>query len=134
METAQILGDSLRLVPQVVPALDEIDFGRWSGRAFADLDDDPDWQHWNAERGRAGTPGGEDMAAVVARVTRYLGALDSGPVLCVSHCDVIRAVLAHYLRLDLKHLLRFDISTASISWLNVDGQSDGHVLTMNGDN
>ncbi len=134
VETAQILGDALGLQPQVAPALDEVDFGRWSGRAFADLDGDPAWAHWNAERGRAGTPGGENMAAVVARVSGHLAALPGGPVLCVSHCDVIRAVLAHYLRLDLNHLLRFEVSPGSVSWLKVDGQFEGRVLTMNGEN
>ena len=39
-------------------ALDEIDFGTFMGRSFAELDGDPDWRRWNAERDAARGPGG----------------------------------------------------------------------------
>jgi broad specificity phosphatase PhoE len=36
--------------------------------------------------------------------------------------DIIRGVIAHYLGLDLDHMLRFDIDPGSISTLLLDGQ------------
>lgn len=134
-ETAAILGDGLKLVPAVAPALDEIDFGRWSGARFADLDGDPAWRRWNAARATAPTPGGETMAVAAARAVAHLDRLaegGSGPVLCVSHCDVIRGVIAHALGLTLDNILRFEIAPASVSWVMAHGQGVAHVLTMNG--
>ena len=40
------------------------------------------------------------MGAVTARAVRHIEAVArEAPVLCVSHCDVIRGVVAHYLGL-----------------------------------
>ncbi len=36
-----------------VEDLDEIDFGTFTGRSFADLDGDPDWRTWNEDRANA---------------------------------------------------------------------------------
>ena len=135
VETADILGAGLNLTPVLAPDLDEIDFGAWSGRRFADLDGEPDWECWNTARGTAPTPGGETMAAAVARAMRhidYLAGQGGGPVLCVSHCDVIRGVVAHVLGLPLDNLLRFEIAPASVSWLMAHGQGAGHVIAVNG--
>ena len=135
VETADILGAGLKLVPAIAPDLDEIDFGQWSGARFADLDGDPAWDRWNAARATAPTPGGETMAAAVARALRHIDRLaerGGGPVLCVSHCDVIRGVVAQVLGLSLDNLLRFEIAPASVSWLMAHGQGAGHVLTVNG--
>lgn len=133
-QTAAILGQGLGLAPAVAADLDEIDFGAWSGRAFADLAGDPAWNRWNAARASAPTPGGETMAAAVARALRHVescAAAGGGPVLLVSHCDIIRGVIAQVLGLGLDHLLRFDVDPGSISWLSV-GQSGARVLTVNG--
>ena len=135
IETAAILGQGLGLTPVRDDALDEIDFGAWSGAGFADLDGDPAWRHWNAARGTAPTPGGETMGAAVSRAMAHLDGLarqGGGPVLCVSHCDVIRGVIAHALGLSLDNILRFEIAPASISWVMAHGQGSFHVLTLNG--
>ncbi|MCZ0962410.1 histidine phosphatase family protein [Paracoccus benzoatiresistens] len=134
-ETAAILGQGLDLTPVPSDALDEIDFGAWSGARFADLNGDPAWQHWNAARGTAPTPGGETMGAAVARAMAHLDGLaerGGGPVLCVSHCDVIRGMIAHVLGLSLDNILRFEIAPASVSWVMTHGQGRAHVLTING--
>ena len=119
------------------PDLDEIDFGRWSGRRFAALDGDPDWECWNTARGTAPTPGGETMAAAVARAMRHIDHLagqGGGPVLCVSHCDVIRGVVCRYLGLALDHILRFSVDPGRICWLNADGQGGAQLLSLNARN
>ena len=136
-QTAEVLGAALSLPVQVVPALDEIDFGAWAGQSFAALDPDPAWRRWNAERATAPTPGGETMAAAVRRAMHHLDRLAGsarGPVLCVSHCDIIRGVVAHCLGLSLDNILRFEVSPASICWLKPDGQGGAQVLTVNGRN
>ena len=119
VETAAILGQGLGLTPEPQPAWDEVDFGAWSGARFADLEGDPAWRHWNAARATAPTPGGETMAAAADRALAHLHRLaergGGGPVLCVSHCDVIRGVIARVLGLGLDNILRFEIGPASVS-------------------
>ena len=136
VETAAILGRGLKVDPQVDPALDEIDFGAWSGRDFADLSGDA-WDLWNTARATAPTPGGETMSAATARTAALidrLGADGGEPVLCVSHCDIIRGVVCHYLGLTLDNILRFSVDPGRICWLHADGQGGAQLLSLNARN
>ncbi len=120
-QTAEIVAARHGLPVTRADALDEIDFGRWTGQGFAALDGDPDWRRWNAERGKAATPAGETMAAVAARATAVVTAVAGmRPVLCVSHGDVIRAVAATALGLSFDRLTAFDLDLASLTTLAVD--------------
>ncbi|WP_394889267.1 histidine phosphatase family protein [Mesorhizobium sp. AaZ16] len=116
------------------PALDEIDFGEWSGRAFEELASDPDWQRWNEDRSRARAPGGETMIEVQARVMSCIEALAKqhrgGAVVLVSHADVIKAAVCHFLGLPVQGCFRFDIAPASITTI-VTGDWGGKVLGLN---
>jgi probable phosphoglycerate mutase len=118
-ETAALLG----IAAQVEPALDEIDFGDWTGRSFAALEGDPAWQAWNAQRGVTRPPGGEAMHAAQSRVLRWIEALPArhggATVLAISHADVIKAVLCAHLGLALDAHHRFDIDPASLSALDL---------------
>lgn len=133
-QTAAIVGARLGLPVETVDALDEIDFGAWTGRRFDALADDPAWQQWNGQRSTARTPGGETMAAGVARAFAHVEAVAAAhpgrAVLCVSHADVIRGVVARVLGLGLDDLLRFDIDPGSVSTLVVGGWG-GRVAGLN---
>lgn len=119
-ETAAPLAARLGVEPEIEAALGEIDFGRWTGCAFADLEGDPDWRRWNARRDLARTPGGESMAEVQARVAVWLSGLNPGsPVVAVSHADVIRAAVLWVLRTSLREHHRFAVDPASITTLAV---------------
>ena len=52
-QTAAIIAAPHGLEPTIAEALDEIEFGEWTGRPFAALDADPRWFDWNARRGSA---------------------------------------------------------------------------------
>lgn len=134
-ETAAAIAERLNLAVTQVDALDEIDFGDWTGRSFSELDADPDWHHWNVARAFAPTPGGETMPQAVARAMAHVEMIAaqnwSGAVLCVTHCDIIRGIVAHMLGLSLDRLLLFDIDPGSVSTL-VLGERERRVLTLNG--
>jgi broad specificity phosphatase PhoE len=119
---------------ETVAALDEIDFGDWTGRSFAVLADDPRWHEWNSHRATASAPGGESMAAAQARAVAHVdtsaAAYPGETLAMVSHCDILRGVVAHYLGLSLDNLLRFDIAPASVTTLHV-GDWGGRVLRLN---
>jgi probable phosphoglycerate mutase len=132
-ETAEAIAHPVA-PPLVQAALDEIDFGAWTGRPFAELESDAAWRRWNAERGAAAAPGGESMAAaqrrawdhVVDVAARHAGAT----VAMVSHCDIIRAVVVQILGLPLDAIFRFDIDPASVSRIAV-GPWGAKVLSLN---
>ena len=131
LETADAVAIRLDVPVTVADALDEVDFGSWAGTTFADLDTDAGWQHWNSQRATAPTPGGETMAAAVGRAVAYVESIGrAGPVLCVSHCDIIRGLVAHYLGLSLDRTLAFDCDPASITTLEL-GDDGGRVVALN---
>jgi broad specificity phosphatase PhoE len=114
--------------------LDEIDFGAWSGKTFADLQDHPDWQFWNTNRSRALTPAGETMADVETRILSCISRLRSShperAVVLVSHADVIKAAVCHILALPADAGAKFDISPASITTV-VSGDWGARLLSLN---
>lgn len=122
-ETAAALADGRGIVVTEAAGLNEIDFGAWTGRSFAELDGDPHWMRWNEARGAARVPDGESMAEAQARALACAAAIaarhDGGAVALVSHCDVIRAALAGYLGVPLDGALGFDIDPASVSRVSV---------------
>lgn len=115
-ETAEIVADRCALPVEIADGLDEIDFGAWTGLAFAALEGDPRWREWNGRRGGATVPGGEDMASATHRARTHIEAIVAdGPVLCVSHCDIVRGLVAGYLGLDAGRLLGFDCDPGSLT-------------------
>jgi len=123
-ETAEtIAADRMGLNLQAVADLDELDFGDWSGRAFVELEGDPQWANWNGSRATAMAPGGESMADAQQRawahIERTALANPGKTIAMVTHCDIIRAVVAQVLGLSLDHYGRFDIDPASLTRLAV---------------
>jgi probable phosphoglycerate mutase len=132
--TAEAIAERTGAAVEVADALDEIDFGDWTGMSFAELDGQPLWQSWNEARGSAAPPNGESMAAAQARIAAHAAELartrPGARVALVSHSDVLRALVAHCLGLPLDNLLRFEIDPASVSRIEV-GSRGGRVLGLN---
>jgi broad specificity phosphatase PhoE len=126
-ETVAPLSEQRRVAVETAEEFDEIDFGQWTGRTFAQLEaeDAQAWQHWIHRRGTAQPTGGEAFAQVAQRAMRGLERLrDLHPkqnVLVVSHGDVIKAAIACCLGLSLDNLERFDIAPASMTVLVAAG-------------
>lgn len=114
-ETAEAAG----LAVATEPALDEIDFGAWTGRDFAALAEDPAWRSWNEQRGTARPPDGEAMHEAASRILRWTGALPArhpdATVVAFSHADVIKAALCAHLGLALDAHWRLEVAPASLS-------------------
>lgn len=132
--TAREIADQHEMKVEIADGLDEIDFGEWTGLPFDALEGDPEWQRWNEARGSARPPAGESMEEAVSRATAALeqiaGDHRGERIVCVSHCDVIRGVIAYYLGLPFDNLLRFDVDPASVSRLVV-GEWGARVSSIN---
>jgi len=134
-ETAAAISAELGVEDRVAPDLDEIDFGKeWCGRDFGELDRDPRWRQWNAERATARTPAGETLGDVQKRIVGLIECIRAesrgGSHVLVSHADVIKVAITHYLGLGLEFIDRFEISPASISTL-VANDWGARLVTLN---
>jgi broad specificity phosphatase PhoE len=120
---------------RIAPELDEIDFGDWTDRSFEELDGLERWRRFNQFRSGTRSPNGESMIEVQARFLALAERLaeDHGEdrVALVSHGDVIRAALAHYLGIHLDLFQRLEISPASLSVVRLDSYGP-KVLMING--
>jgi broad specificity phosphatase PhoE len=118
-ETAAPIARRLGLAVELAPAIDEIDFGAWSGRSFASLADDPGWDVWNTRRSAARPPGGETMHELQARALHHLFStarrMPRARIALVSHAETIRSVVLHCLRMQLDDFARIEIAPASIT-------------------
>lgn len=132
--TARAIAEQHEMKVQTSDALDEVDFGDWTGKSFDDLEGDPLWDEWNSARATASPPKGESMSAAVARAVAGVEEIArlhaDQSVAAVSHCDIIRGVIAHYLGLTLDNMLRFDVDTASVSRIAV-GNWGARVISVN---
>jgi probable phosphoglycerate mutase len=133
-ETAAALSEALGLEPRVDERLLEIDFGDWTGKAFAELDGDDHWRRWNDARAGTRAPGGETMDEVQARLRGFLDDAKvrhpGGRVAAVSHADVIKAVLADALGFSIDRHASIEINPGSVSALAV-GDWGTKVLSVN---
>lgn len=129
LETADPIAAALGRAVEVVPELDEIAFGDWTGRSFADLAGDPLWRRWNEARATARPPGGESMQEAQARAFGLLERL-SGTSVLVSHCDVIRAVILKILGLSLDAYDRIALDPGSLSLVEL-WPGGGRLLGLN---
>jgi probable phosphoglycerate mutase len=136
-EMARPLADAHGLAVTTVPALDEFEFGDWTGQTLETIAADPAWQRFNAVRSLTRTPSGESMLDVQQRSVAALVDLHArhpeGNIAVVSHGDVIRAVLMYFLGIPIDFLHRVEVSPARIS---IAALQEGvpRVLQVNGDN
>lgn len=119
VETAALVGAPHGLEPRPDADLAEVRFGEWEGSRFADLEGREAWRRYNQFRSGVRPPGGELLVEVQTRMVRKLGSLaaahPAGEIAVVSHGDALRAALAFYLGMPLDLILRFEISPASLS-------------------
>lgn len=122
-ETAAPLADRLGVSVRAIDALNEIDFGEWTGCALGELSGQPTWTRFNTLRSVTRVPGGESMLEVQARavsaVEEIRRMVPEGQCAIVSHGDVIRSLVAHCAGIPLDLMLRLEISPASVSVLRI---------------
>lgn len=133
-ETAAAIAAALGVHCDTAEALDEIDFGGWTGKTFADLMADPLWRAWNVARATARPPGGESMAEVQARMVGHLRQLSvahpGGRLVLVGHADPIKAALLWVLGAGLDAYDRLDLDPAGVSTVAL-GPWGARILGLN---
>jgi len=125
LQTADILSSAIHLPVTVDRGLTEVCVGQWEGRYWKELTDEIIRQNFYARPQEARPPGGETLHEVqsraVAAVDRAGAGVRAGSLIFVSHADVLRAILAHYLRIDLQTARQMRIDHASLTALDING-------------
>jgi broad specificity phosphatase PhoE len=119
-ETAQAALAWGALAPDLDPDLREIDFGAWEGKTFAEIHAaDPEAvAGWAAYKPEFAFPGGEWIADFLKRVRKAgnrIAACPAETVAVFTHAGVIRSLICHYLGLDSRNYLCFDVKPASLT-------------------
>ena len=133
-QTAGILASTLHVPVIEEPGLSEIGVGEWEGRYWNEFEDDPARINFYRLPQEARPPGGETLGEVqqraVASVKRAISQSDTSSAVFVTHADVIRTIVAHYLETDLQTMRHMQIGHASVTALAIKGSS-GTLLCLN---
>jgi probable phosphomutase (TIGR03848 family) len=123
-ETATPLAARFGIEVQSLNEIGELNFGDWTGHRLDDLAGDAQWHRFNAMRSMARIPGGEMMieaqARMIAALERLRLAHGDETVAIISHGDIIKAAVAHFLGVPLDLFQRIEVSPASISVVVVE--------------
>jgi probable phosphoglycerate mutase len=125
--TAGIIATPRDLPVRIVPQLDEIDFGCWSGRSFAALNADAHWRRWNRYREVSLTPAGDSIRDVQERALAHFHYLetqcDDDCVVIVTHAEVIRSLVLLATGAPINDYMSVEIAPASMTMLSVRGST-----------
>ena len=118
VETAEAIAAPHGLSVQLRENLGEIRIGEWTGRTIKDLAEE-EWLTIQFYPSGMNIPGGETMPEMQARVVAELDAIrkahPGATVAVVSHADVIKAAVAHYVGLHLDLFQRLVVYPASLT-------------------
>lgn len=124
---------------RIEPDLTECDYGDWTGKKLSDLVKEPMWETVRKAPQDVVFPEGESMQAMSDRAINAVLNLDNELTnqhgeefiwAAVSHGDIIKAIVAHALGLELSKFQRIYVEPASVSVLRIKGDDTG-VLKVN---
>jgi probable phosphomutase (TIGR03848 family) len=120
-DTARIVAKALGLRVRTRRGLGEVDYGEWTDRPLAQLRRRKDWAVIQHTPSRFTFPGGESIRGAQTRVVEQLESLAAehpkDTIVAVSHADIIKAAVAHFLGMPLDTFQRIVVSPASITVL-----------------
>lgn len=125
VQVARHLGSIMTLPVHEAACLAEIDFGDWEMRHWDDIGVAA-LERWSADLMQAREHGGESAAMLAARVGTWFDQLDAkdGPVWCVTHAGVMRALAARALEVPLASLLARPVALGGLIWLQSNASAD----------
>lgn len=134
-ETAKLIARAHRLRVRTRRGLGEVDYGEWTDKPLGQLRRRKAWRVVQATPSRMTFPGGESIRAAQARAVETTETLAAqhgdDTIVCVSHADVIKAVVAHHLGMPLDTFQRLTIAPASISVLELPAEGHPVLLGLN---
>jgi probable phosphomutase (TIGR03848 family) len=133
-QTAELVARPHRLDIHLCDGLGEVRYGAWTNRSFKVLQRTKLWGRVQRWPSGARFPDGESLREVQARAIAAMEAIcaehSKHSVCAVSHADVIRLVVAHYLGLHIDLFQRIIVGPGSITVLAV-GEDGPKVVAVN---
>ncbi len=133
-ETAAPIGAARGLKVQIDRGLLECDFGAWTGAELKSLMKLPEWNTVQRAPSTFRFPDGESFTEMQTRMVNAVDRLRAkhagGTIVCVSHADPIKALVAHAMGTHIDLFQRIVISTCSITAIAY-GMGAPVVLTVN---
>ncbi|NNF68551.1 MAG: phosphoglycerate mutase [Acidimicrobiia bacterium] len=118
-QTADIIAKELGHKVRIEKRVQEVDYGKWQGRTLSSLQKLKAWRGLFVAPARFRFPDGETLqeaqSRAVAAIEHLAGRHPRDRVIVVSHADIIRVLLAHYLGMPLDMVHRLDVRPASVS-------------------
>ncbi len=134
-ETAEIIAASHGLTPVAEEGLLEVDYGRWSGRTLASLSKLKAWWTVQMTPSRMTFPDGENLAdaqrRIVSTCERLAEAHPKGTIALISHSDIIKAAVGHYLGQPFDLFQRITISPTSVTVIDIPRRGIPMVVAVN---
>lgn len=137
METASYIADTHHLGVLQLEEVGEVQYGQWEGKKIKKLAKMPEWHAVQHYPSRMRFPDGEALREVQFRAIQAIESLatphNKDLIVVVSHADVIRLVLAHYLGMHIDLFQRLVIAPASASILMLSPEGAMRVVRVNDD-
>lgn len=137
-ETASVVAKAHGLSVAALEPVGEVRYGKWEGKKIKALTKKK--RAWYAVQhypSRFRFPGGESLLEVQQRAVAAIESLSrqhqKEVIAIVSHADVIKLVLAHYLGVHIDLFQRISVSPASVSTLMLTKDGPVRVLRINDD-
>ena len=122
-ETAEPLARLKDLAVQVREGLGEVRYGDWTGKLIEELSKDELWRVVQMYPSGMRFPGGDSMREMQTRMVTEIELIAADHprqiVALVSHADLIKAALAHYLGVHFDLFQRISVEPASVSVLHL---------------
>jgi broad specificity phosphatase PhoE len=135
MEISRILSSRWGVDIASREGLNESPFEEWTGLTYGELKGRPDFDLYRSRPTLSKFSREEGMRDIQSRAVAVVeGILGSGPVeraAMVSHSDVIKPILAHYLEMDLDLMHRLSIANASVTLLEINPRFGPRLRYMN---
>jgi len=137
VETAEFIAPHFDLPVILSDEFGEVRYGKWEGKKIKKLARKPSWQIVQFFPSRMRFPKGEALREVQFRAVQAIEKLvdrhKSETVVVVSHADLIKLVLAHYIGVHIDLFQRIAVSPASVSVLHLSDKGFVRVLRVNDD-
>ncbi len=136
LETARPLAESRGFEVQERPGLIELNYGAWMGLSFSQLRRTKLWKQLKINPAEIRFPDGESICEAQERAVAELESIvslhgEKDLVACVTHGDIVRLLVAHFLEMPLSAYQKLAVDTASITVLYINKEKRAYLLHLN---
>lgn len=135
VETARPLARAHGKRVRVRPSFGEVDYGEWTDRPLSQLRRRTGWRTVQATPSRWQFPGGESIRAAQLRAVdateELVAAHGDELIVVVTHADIIKSVVAHFLAMPLDAFQRITVDPASTTLLVIPTEGTPTLRALN---